>query len=140
MKYTLLFLISILFLVSCDTTKMSKTPDDQFIGVWRISGASMLDGVEIEITKDANGDFAGHVTKLNDDKLVQLFMEEGDKLITGIKRLSNFEFEISEKKIASKLFAEYGQSTTTKYKVEFDGSNRIVVMEIGSKKVFVRVE
>ncbi len=140
MKNSVFFLLAIFFLASCDTTKLSKTSDDLFVGVWSISGETILDGVEVEITKDANGNFAGHITKLNEDKLVQMFMEEGDKLITGVKRLSNFEFEMSEKKIASKLFAEYDQSTTVKYKVEFEGLDRIVVMEAGAKKVFVRVK
>lgn len=140
MKNSVFFLLAIFFLASCDTTKLSKTSDDLFVGVWSISGETILDGVEVEITKDANGNFAGHITKLNEDKLVQMFMAEGDKLITGVKRLSNFEFELSEKKIASKLFAEYDQSTTVKYKVEFEDSDRIVVMETGAKKVFVRVK
>ena len=131
MKKIILFLITITTLASCSTDKLTETPDSQFEGAWVLSEKSMLDGIEIEITKDKQGNFHGLITKLNDNKYVQLFMNVGDKFVAGIKRKSNFEFEISEKKIAAPLFSQYGQSTTLKSSAQFESLDKIKLSENG---------
>ncbi|PWH85068.1 hypothetical protein DIT68_10530 [Brumimicrobium oceani] len=119
---------------------MSETPDSQFIGKWKLSERGMLEGIEIEISKDKKGNFIGLVTKLNDDKYVNMFMEKGDKLLSAIKRNSNFEFVITEKKIAAPLFSAYGQSTTTEFKAVFSGTNKILLGNNGSDGTYLKVK
>ena len=131
MKNILTLLIIVATLISCSTDKLKQTPDSQFKGTWVLSEKSMLDGIEIEITKDKDGNFKGSVTKLNDNKYVQMFMSVGDILVAGIKRKSNFEFEISEKKIAAPLFSQYGQSTTVKCNAQFESIDKITLGESG---------
>ena len=100
MKYFVL-IFSLIVLSGCDRSKLTETPDSQFVGKWKLVDRGMLENIEIEISKEQNGSFIGVITKLNDDKYVKMFMEVGDKLVTGITRNSNFEFVISEKKIAA---------------------------------------
>ena len=141
MKYFILVLTLLsLVLASCETSKMSETSDAQFVGKWRLIDRGMFEGIEIEITKDEKGKFSGSVTKLNDNKFVTMFMEEGDLLVSGIKRTSNFEFIISEKRIAAPLFSAYGQSTTNELKATFDGKDKILLGNGGGDGVYVRVE
>jgi RNase P/RNase MRP subunit p29 len=118
---------------------MSPTPDEQFIGKWRLVERGMFDGIEVQIAKDNEGNFEGIITKLNDDKYVKMFMEVGDKFVSGIKRNSNFEFTLKEKRIASPLFSAYGESTTNEFKVTIDGSNKILLGENGISGTYERV-
>ncbi|WP_146194189.1 hypothetical protein [Brumimicrobium oceani] len=140
MKYLIIALSLLTIVSSCDTKKMSETPDSQFIGKWKLSERGMLEGIEIEISKDKKGNFIGLVTKLNDDKYVNMFMEKGDKLLSAIKRNSNFEFVITEKKIAAPLFSAYGQSTTTEFKAVFSGTNKILLGNNGSDGTYLKVK
>lgn len=139
MKYLIVTLCLILTASSCDTSKMIKTPDSQFLGTWRLSERGMFEGIEIEISQDKKGKFIGAITKLNDNKYVQMFMQEGDKLLSGIKRNSNFSFVISEKKIAAPLFSAYGQSTTTEFEAEFDGKDKILLGKNGNSGAYIRL-
>ena len=138
MKYLLITLCLTSILFSCDTSKMSKTPDDQFIGDWVLRDRGRLDGIEIEISKDEKGNFSGLITKLNDDKYVTLFMEEGDKIVSEIKRNSNFEFVLSEKKIAAPLFSAYGQGTTAEFSAKFQGKDTILLGNNGADGAYIR--
>ena len=108
-----------LLLVSCDVEKMEKKSMDLFQGVWELKGRTIFEDVQIKIEKNEIGQLKGKVVKLNNNKYVQMFVEIGDPWITEIKRRSNYEFTLSEKKIASQLFAVYGQSTTAEFKVQF---------------------
>lgn len=127
MKYVLGICFLWLTLVGCDGSKLKETPDSQFIGTWKLVDRGMLEGLEVKISKDEKGNLIGLVSKLNDNKYVQLFMEVGDKFVSGIKRNSNFEFVLSEKRIAAPLFSSYGQSTTDEFKVRFKDKNTIVL-------------
>ena len=119
--------ISIIFisflLSSCDSNLLHKTPIDNFEGTWKLQGRPMFDGIKIKITEDKNGNLVGKVVELNDNKYVDLFVSLGDTWVTSIDRSSNFEFVLTEKKIASKLFSLYGLDTTQDYKVKFIDNN-----------------
>lgn len=139
MKYFILLLSLLTLTLSCENSILSETPDSHFIGKWKLSERGMLEGIEIEIKKDKKGDLIGEITKLNEDKYVNIFMEEGDKILTSIKRNSNFEFVISEKKIAAPLFSTYGQKTTKEFKATFDGKDKILLGNNGSEGAYIRL-
>lgn len=136
----LLFVFGVLFFTSsCEDTKLTKISDSNFIGNWELKDRGILEGIEIEIARDEKGELHGEITKLNDNKYVNLFMEVGDQLLTGIRRNSNYEFTITEKKIAAPLFSSYGQSTSKDYKSIFDGENKIVLGKKGAEGFYVRI-
>lgn len=139
MKYFVL-IITIIIFSSCDSSKLTETPDSQFVGTWKLVDRGMFENIEIEISKDKNGNFIGVVKKINDDKYVKMFMEVGDNLVTGIKRNSNFEFEISEKKIAAPLFSAYGQSTSTEFVATFENKNKILLGNNGTQGKYIRIK
>lgn len=139
MKFLIVVLSLLTLTISCESSILLETPESHFIGKWRLSERGMLEGLEIEIKKDKTGNLIGEITKLNEDKYVTIFMEEGDKFMTKIKRKSNFEFVISEKKIAAPLFSTYGQSTTKEFKVTFDGNDKILLGNNGSEGAYVRL-
>ncbi len=132
-KSTIIIVALITLSISaCDTSKMNKTPIDNFIGTWSIEGRSMFKGIEIEIYKTDSGDLKGKTIKLNDNKYVKMFSELGDTWVSNIKRSSNFAFKLTEKKIGGALFSLYGQSTSKEHKVEFSDKNTIVKGKGGS--------
>lgn len=116
----LLFAFTLLLtIVSCDVDSIKKTSMDEFVGEWELKGRSMLDGVQIDIQKNNSGQLVGKVKKINENKFVRLFVEEDDTWISSIKRSSNSEFKLSEKKVGNALFATYDLSTSKEYKVQF---------------------
>lgn len=140
MKKALVVLVVILTFLGCDSGKLEETPDSKFVGKWVLSERSILDGVEIEISKDEKGRIQGVVTKLNENKYVQMFMVEGDVLLTGVARKSNFEFDVSEKKIAAPLFSQYGESTTVKFHAQFKGDDEVLLGKDGVSGSYLRIE
>jgi len=122
LKAIAIIFISFLFF-GCNSNLLHKTPIDNFEGTWKLQGRTMFDGIKIKITEDKNGNFVGKVVELNDNKYVDLFVSVGDTWVTGIGRSSNFEFVLTEKKIASQLFSLYGLDTTQDYKAEFIDNN-----------------
>lgn len=138
MKYVV-FALCLATFISCDSAKLSETPEKDFVGVWKLTERGMFEGIEIEIVKDEKGNFVGTIAKLNEDKYVNMFMEEGDKFVTGISRNSNFEFTISEKKIAAPLFSAYGQSTTSQFTATFKGKNKILLGKDGADGAYVKL-
>lgn len=139
MKHLLLICLCGFALLSCDSSKLKETPSSQFIGTWKLVDRGILENIEVEISMDKKGNLVGLISKLNEDKYVQLFMAEGDKFVAGIKRNSNFEFVLSEKRIAAPLFSAYGQSTTDEFNVQFEGKNKIILGANGTSGVYVRV-
>ncbi len=121
MKLIFKFLIFTLFISGC-SNKLKKTPAENFIGIWKIEGRSMFNGIQIKIEKNEN-ELIGRIYKLNENKFVQLFADSNDVWVSGIERRSNFEFALTEKKIAKDLFSLYGLSTSQEYKVEFFNEN-----------------
>ena len=114
-----------LSLFSCDTDKMKETPIENFIGTWKVEGRSMFKGIKIKIEKTDAGGLKGKVIELNDNKYVKMFSELNDIWVSKIKRSSNFEFKLTEKKIGSALFSLYGQSTSKEFKAQFIDKNTI---------------
>ena len=111
-----------ILVMSCQEFKV--VPDEKFIGVWELSGRSMFDGIRIRIQRE-DGKLTGKIEKLNDNKLVKLFAEVNDVWVSEIKRTSNFEFDLTEKKIARDLFSIYGQSTSQEFEIQFIDDNTI---------------
>jgi len=124
MKYILisLFLSIVLAASSCNTKGLTEIPMEQFIGNWSLEGRPMFDGIEVQITEE-NGQFIGRISKLNDNKYNQMFAESNDVWISEISRSSNYQFRLTEKKLARELFALYGLSTSDQYTVEFKDQN-----------------
>ena len=121
----LIITLTLTILQSCDSSKLKPTSMDNFKGVWELQGRSMFNGIKIKIDENNQGELTGKVIELNDNKYVNMFVEINDTWISSIKRSSNFEFNLTEKKIGSALFSIYGLSTTTQFKVQFIDQNTI---------------
>lgn len=117
-----ILLVLTFILLSCDGSKTKQIPIDRFEGVWELEGRSMFKNVHVEIKSVADG-FEGNITALNDHKYIQFFLEEGDQWISDIRRTSNFEFILTEHKIAKELFTMYELDTKQSYKVQFIDEN-----------------
>ena len=104
--------------------KLKETPDDKFVGQWTMQGRSMFEGIVIDITKQ-DGKLSGRIIKLNDNKLIKMFADTNDVWVSSIERLSNFEFKLTEKKIAKDLFSVYGLPTSQTFNVEFVNDSTI---------------
>ena len=139
--FVLIFCLSILVLFSCEKTKYSKVPESDFIGVWVLDGRTLFDGIQNEIS-ETKDNYVGKVVKLNDEKLIKMFVEVGDTWVSGIKRKSNFEFTLTEKRIANQLFRLYGQNTSESFEVQFINKNSIALTKKGkdtkNSKVFYK--
>lgn len=118
-----LIVLTTIVAFSCNSSQLKETSIDNFIGEWVLQGRTIFDGIEISIQKDIDGRITGKVIKLNDNKYVKMFVENGDSWVSGISRASNFEFKLTEKKIGSTLFSLYGQSTSKEFKVQFIDNN-----------------
>ena len=120
-----IFLVVItIFVFSCDSSKFKETSIKQFVGVWELTGRSMFNEMQIEISQINNSDkLVGKVIKRNNNKIVTMFVDSGDTWVSSITRKSNFQFDLTEKKVGSQLFGLYGQSTSSNYKVQFIDSN-----------------
>lgn len=120
MKKALIYLsISVsLFISSCNTDGLTEIPMEQFVGTWSLQGRAMFEGIEIEIVKE-DGQLIGRLTNLNDNKYIQMFSVPNDLWVSEISRRSNYQFRLTEKKIARELFALYGLSTSNQFKAEF---------------------
>lgn len=75
--------------------------------------------------KTDSGSLVGKVVEINDNKYVRFFVEPNETWITNIKRSSNSQFRLTEKKIGSALFATYGLGTKKEFKVEFLNNDTI---------------
>ena len=131
-------LLVILTFVSCDSNQFSKTPLNQFEGVWELKGREIFKDIQIEIELDKDGKIQSKIVKLNDNKFVRLFLSEGDQWVKSIRRNSNYEFVITEKKIAAQLFSQYGNSTSKDWNAVFKNENCIGISEsknAGSSKM-----
>ncbi len=120
--YILILVVSFSSL-NCDNLK--QTPIDGFEGEWELIGRSMFDGIKIKIEQKENGDLIGIISEINSNKYVNLFSEVGDVWVKNIKRSSNFEFTLTEKRIGASLFGLYGLGTSDEYKITFSDKNKI---------------
>lgn len=141
MKFKFLYFFVTLIALSsgsCDSSQFSKTPLSQFEGVWELKGRDMFEGMQIEIKLGENGKIHSNIIKLNDNKFVRLFLSEGDQWVKEIRRISNYEFVLIEKKIAAPLFSLYGNSTLKEWNAVFKNKNCIGISEsknAGSSKI-----
>jgi hypothetical protein len=120
---SVIFVLTTVFLFSCNE-KFKEVSMDKFVGVWELKGRSIFDGIQIKIEKKDNK-LNGRIVKLNDNKLVKMFSEVGDVWVSEIARSSNYQFKLTEKKIAKDLFSLYGMSTSQDFKIEFIDDNTI---------------
>ncbi|WP_066627882.1 hypothetical protein [Labilibacter marinus] len=120
----LIVILSVVVYSSCNSDKLQKVSEDQFIGIWELHGRTMFEGIKIEIKKTPEKGLTGRVVKLNENKYVEMFMELNDVWISEIQRSSNYEFLLTEKKIAKELFSLYGISSSNDFKVEFIDTNK----------------
>lgn len=132
-----------MFVISGCTDKLKQTSEEKFVGLWEVSGRRMFEGIQIEIKKE-DGKLMGRIFKLNKNKLVNLFADSSDVWVSDIKRLSNFEFRITEKKIARDLFSMYGLSTSQDFSAEFIDDNTIGISAesadpLKSKMIYKRI-
>lgn len=128
---TVLTLSTILLLFSC-SDKFEKVSEDKFIGLWKIKGKSLTEGMQIKIERE-NNELVGRIYKLNDNKYVKLFADSNAVWVSEINRVNNYEFNLKENKIAKELFAAYGQSTSQEYTVQFIDDNTIGLAKGNSK-------
>ncbi|MDA3912129.1 MAG: hypothetical protein PF448_12310 [Bacteroidales bacterium] len=140
-----ILLLAGLLLTSCNESKLSKTPIDNFLGIWELKGRPMFDGIQLEIRKESDGNLTARVIKMNDNKYVRMFVETNNVWVTEISRISNFEFRLIEKRLGSELFSIYDLSSTSEYKVVFIDENTIALGVNGtdphdSKIKYVRIE
>jgi hypothetical protein len=116
------FLIAFLAMGCAD--KLAEVSSDKFVGLWEVKGRGTFEGMQIRIEK-TDDKLVGTIARLNDNKIVQMFAQTGDTWVSEIKRLSNFEFRLTEKKIARDLFSLYGLPTSQEFKVQFIDDNTI---------------
>ena len=140
MRLVLPFLALLLILQSCSSELFKEVPEDDFIGHWKLEKRGIFDGIEIEIARNEDDKLKGKISKLNDNKYVQMFMEKEDNFIKKIKRYSNTEFDLTERKIAAPLFSIYGESTSNKVQVHFHHKDTIYIGEKGNKGKYIRVK
>lgn len=120
-----LCILSVTF--SCDTKKLTEIPDTQFIGTWKFESNTIYNGIVLKIQKNNKGELKGIVKELNDNKLVNLFMDTNFVLIGNISRNSNFEFSVTENRVAKELFGLYKLETSDVYNAQFANDNLIVL-------------
>lgn len=126
MTYRLIIcFFTIVLLTSCANENFRKVPDKSFLGTWELHGRSMFEGIKVKIEKTSNDKLIGHIVELNDNKYIKMFVDSNDLWISGIKRTSNYQFKLTEKKIAMDLFALYGLGTSNEFKAEFIDENTI---------------
>lgn len=115
--------------MSCDSNQFSKIPIHQFEGIWELKGRDMFNDMQIEIKFNEAGKIDSKIIKLNQNKFVQLFLAEGDEWVEAIRRNSNAEFVLTEKKIAAPLFSQYGNPTSKEWNAVFKNENCIGISE-----------
>jgi hypothetical protein len=138
-----LLITGLAILAGC-TNKLEQVPEEQFVGEWTLKGRSMFEGMVIEIKHNDKNKLIGRIKKLNENKYVQMFADSGDIWISEISRNSNFQFKLTEKKIARELFGLYGLGSSTEFKAEFIDKNIIGISSSGdpsgSSVIYERIE
>lgn len=117
-KLLALGLILMLFGLFACTARTSMKPDHKFIGRWELSGRKMLDGIQVDIQRE-EGELVGRIVRLNDNKYVRMFVDSNSVLVSGISRTSNFQFKLTENKVAKELFSTYDLPGSQEFNVEF---------------------
>ena len=117
--------LTVVFLLgACQGDRFSETPMEQFKGTWELRGRKSFNGIRIRIDSKNGKKFKGRVIERNDNKMVRLFVDSNDVWVSSIERLSNFEFELTEKKVAHALFGMYDLPTKEVHTVRFVNEDR----------------
>jgi hypothetical protein len=124
MKISRLTIFALTLLLFGCNDKMKEVPMDKFTGLWELKGRGMFEGIQIKIENQGDK-LTGKIVKLNDNKLVKMFASNGDTWVSEISRSSNYQFRLTEKKLANDLFSLYGLSTSQEFNVEFIDDNTI---------------
>lgn len=124
-KFTFFILIFAFLIAGCNSEEFQKVEINQFVGTWELKGRSMFEGVQIEIIQNKQNKFSGKIVDLNDNKYIEMFSALDDTWVTGISRISNYEFKLTEKKLGSALFSLYDLATTKDFKAQFIDENTI---------------
>lgn len=106
------------------SNKFDKVSEEKFIGQWEVKGRKIFEGIQIKIERE-DKKLVGRISKLNNNKLVRMFADSSDVWVSEINRSSNFQFQLTEKKIAKDLFSLYGISSSKEFKAEFIDENTI---------------
>jgi len=110
-----------LFFSGCGE-KLNEVPEDRFLGTWQLQGRGMFEGIKVRIEKQ-NEKLVGRVVQLNENKFVKMFADSNEMWVSRIQRSSNFEFRLTERKIARDLFSLYGLPTSQEFRVQFIDEN-----------------
>lgn len=122
----ILFIIIVLTLTcSCDTSKFKETPESKFFGLWKINDGTLYNGSIIKFSKDDNGEMFGRIVRLNNNKLLNLFVDSSNVIFFSFSRTSNFQFKISKMRVGSDLMKMYDVPTSDVLTVQFINDSTI---------------
>lgn len=124
----ILLVISSFVLSSCNSDSLAEKSDEIFLGEWRFKTNDIYDGITIKIEKKSNS-FKGKIIKLNDNKIINFFVDTSFVLINDIRRKSNFQFVINENIIGKELLSLYGLKTTKDRDVELYSSQDTIYLK-----------
>jgi hypothetical protein len=124
MKIRVLSLLVIGLIATSCGERLQEVPVDKFVGTWELAGRGMFEGIQIKI-ENQDEKMVGRIIKLNDKKVINMFADSNDVWVDNIRRTSNYEFRMTEKKVARELFAMYGISTSQEFKAQFIDDNTI---------------
>lgn len=117
-----ILLKAVLLVVCLGCSEINKVPDESFAGTWELTGRKIYQGIHIRIEKEGD-EFVGRIVKLNDNKYVNLLTDSNAVWVSGVKRLSNYQFRLTENKIGKELFSVYELPTSQEFEVEFIDEN-----------------
>ncbi|MBP5982223.1 MAG: hypothetical protein KA734_00750 [Fluviicola sp.] len=126
MKNIALFITICIALYSCNNHSKVKSSFN-FIGKWELTGHGIMDGIIVKIEYNKEKKLIGKVCQLNDNKLVNMFLDSNSVFISSIERRSQFQFILKEKKIGSELFDLYGLDTRSVFQAQFRDKDTIVL-------------
>ncbi len=116
------FLVAGIIISACSPKPF--VPDEKFVGKWAPEGRKMYEGLEITIVKEKDK-LRGRLTRLNDNKYIKMFSDSNDTWVSNIKRISNFEFRLTERKPGADFMSLYGLSGSQEFKALFIDDNTI---------------
>jgi hypothetical protein len=122
-KNFFLVLVCAMFFFACNR-EARYVQEDKFIGKWELQGRGMFEGLRVEIKKE-DGKLKGKLIGLNTNKYIRMFSDSNDTWVSSIKRISDFEFRITERKPGADFMSLYGVSTSQEYKAVFIDDNTI---------------
>jgi hypothetical protein len=133
-KLLIVVLFSIAIFQSC--FNLGYVDDDSFLGTWELKGREMYSQMTIRIVKE-NKKLKGYVVSLPNNGYGQTFIRTDEVWITEIDRGANYYFRLTEKKIASELFAAYDMGTDMKFYATFSETKDTIYLSTKSPNRFI---